>query len=331
MLRRLSLQRSQRHSNISSHYLLQRTGSTNPLSAAYITVSCGRANGVQLNNSLYEASGLHSNHTTLRYLSNSTSEDDKKKTELPLLAGIPKLGVVSRPKMSISKISASIVRGVKSGAASVVHMIKNPAATWKAIKDEAHHYWIGSKLFVAEIRTASEIIGRLRLGHDMTRREREHLKRTASDVFRLVPFSIFVIVPFMELLLPFALKLFPNMLPSTFQVCISAAATVLLLASLIALTKQDELKKEEDMKKELQMRLAVAGFLHETLESMAQRRSKQEQEKSGEVKTGAKVVGFLEKLRVGETLANKEVVEIASLFKDELMLPNMARPQLISL
>ena len=38
------------------------------------------------------------------------------------------------------------------------------------------------------------------------------------DIFRLVPFAIFVIVPFMEFLLPFALRLFPNMLPSTFKV-----------------------------------------------------------------------------------------------------------------
>ena len=36
-------------------------------------------------------------------------------------------------------------------------------------------------------------------------------------MFRLVPFIIFVVVPFMEFLLPVALKLFPNMLPSTFQ------------------------------------------------------------------------------------------------------------------
>ena len=38
------------------------------------------------------------------------------------------------------------------------------------------------------------------------------------DIFRLVPFAIFIIVPFMEFLLPIALKFFPNMLPSTFQV-----------------------------------------------------------------------------------------------------------------
>lgn len=34
---------------------------------------------------------------------------------------------------------------------------------------------------------------------------------------RLVPFSVFVLVPFAELLLPVALKLFPNMLPSTYE------------------------------------------------------------------------------------------------------------------
>ena len=38
------------------------------------------------------------------------------------------------------------------------------------------------------------------------------------DLFRLIPFSFFIIVPAMELLLPLALKLFPNMIPSQFQV-----------------------------------------------------------------------------------------------------------------
>lgn len=61
------------------------------------------------------------------------------------------------------------------------------------------------------------IIGRVLKGHPMTRRERLQLERTSTDAARLVPFSIFVLVPFMELLLPIALKIFPNMLPSTFQ------------------------------------------------------------------------------------------------------------------
>lgn len=43
------------------------------------------------------------------------------------------------------------------------------------------------------------------------------LRRTVQDLGRLVPFSVFVLVPFAELLLPVALKLFPNMLPSTYE------------------------------------------------------------------------------------------------------------------
>ena len=53
----------------------------------------------------------------------------------------------------------------------------------------------------------------------------DKLKRTTQDLLRLVPFAVFVIVPFMELLLPVALKLFPNMLPSTFEDKYSAAST----------------------------------------------------------------------------------------------------------
>ena len=59
-------------------------------------------------------------------------------------------------------------------------------------------------------------------------------------MFRLVPFAIFLLVPFMELLLPVALKLFPNMLPSTFE---------------------DKLKKEEELKKRVGVKLEVARFL----------------------------------------------------------------------
>ncbi|GMH23240.1 hypothetical protein Nepgr_025083 [Nepenthes gracilis] len=54
-------------------------------------------------------------------------------------------------------------------------------------------------------------------GKSLSRRERQQLTRTTAHIFRLVPFRVFIIVPFMEFLLPVFLKLFPNMLPSTFQ------------------------------------------------------------------------------------------------------------------
>jgi LETM1 and EF-hand domain-containing protein 1 len=45
----------------------------------------------------------------------------------------------------------------------------------------------------------------------------EQLERTVKDLGRLVPFSVFIIVPAGELFLPIALKLFPNLLPSTYE------------------------------------------------------------------------------------------------------------------
>lgn len=112
----------------------------------------------------------------------------------------------------------------------------------EAAKKEAHHYYMGTKLLIADLRTARQMLGRTLQGSSLTRRERKQLLRTVTDVFRLVPMSIFVLIPFMEFALPFALKLFPNMLPSTFQ---------------------DSLKAEENMKRELKSRLAMAEFFQE--------------------------------------------------------------------
>ena len=67
-------------------------------------------------------------------------------------------------------------------------------------------------------------------------------------LFRLVPFALFVVIPFMEVLLPVALKVFPSMLPSTFE---------------------QSMAKEEAMKRELKMRIAMAGFMKDMLREMA--------------------------------------------------------------
>eukprot|EP01032_Pedospumella_encystans_P021364 gene21364-24237_t len=179
------------------------------------------------------------------------------------------------------------------------------------IKEVADHYWLGSKLLWSDIKVAKDILSRVFEGHSMTRRERIQLIRTSTDIFRLVPFSVFVIVPFMELLLPFALKLFPNMLPSTFQ---------------------DSLKAEESMKKELQMRLAVAKFMQESLEQMAEKKKSSKSTGSDQDASGAQeVIDFVEKARQGEPIPKESVMRIAKLFQDELTLANVGRPQLVSM
>ncbi|KAF9246111.1 LETM1-like protein-domain-containing protein [Melanogaster broomeanus] len=175
---------------------------------------------------------------------------------------------------------------------------------WKKVKHEAQHYWHGSKLLVSEVRISSRLQWKILHGDSLTRRERRQLKRTTQDLLRLVPFAVFIIVPFMELLLPVALKLFPNMLPSTFE---------------------DKFAAEEKQRKLLRVRLEMAKFLQETLRE------------SG-LKANAHIVGtdafkeFFRKVRsTGESPSTTDVINVAKLFDDDLTLDNLSRPQLVSM
>ncbi|KAI3610662.1 mrs7 family protein [Moniliophthora roreri] len=175
---------------------------------------------------------------------------------------------------------------------------------WKKVKHEAAHYWHGSKLLVSEVRISARLQWKILHGEQLTRRERRQLKRTTQDLLRLVPFAVFVIVPFMELLLPVALKLFPNMLPSTFE---------------------DKYAAEEKERKLLRSRLEMAKFLQETL-------------RESPLKANAHIVGsdafkeFFRKLRsTGESPSSTDIINVARLFDDDLTLDNLSRPQLVSM
>jgi len=182
------------------------------------------------------------------------------------------------------------------------------AGAWAATKEVAHHYWVGSKLLWADIRVATRLALKVAKGRDLTRRERRQLTRTTADVFRLVPFAIFVIVPFMELLLPLALRIFPDMLPSTFQ---------------------DQLKKEEEQKKRLAARLGIAHFLQDTIAEMAKdirdTGSRDASANAGEL------VDFMHRVRSGKTVSNKELLKFSPLFNDQITLDNLERIHLVNM
>lgn len=94
----------------------------------------------------------------------------------------------------------------------------NKLVHWKKeIQATLHHYWVGFKLLGVDVKISSKLLLKLARGKTLSRREKQQLTRTTADIFRLVPLSVFIVVPFMEFLLPVFLKLFPNMLPSTFQ------------------------------------------------------------------------------------------------------------------
>ncbi|KAK4421972.1 Mitochondrial proton/calcium exchanger protein [Sesamum alatum] len=170
------------------------------------------------------------------------------------------------------------------------------------------HYWLGSKLLWADVRISSRLLLKLAGGRSLSRRERQQLTRTTADVFRLVPFAVFVIVPFMEFLLPVFLKLFPNMLPSTFQ---------------------DKMKEEEALKRRLIAKIEYAKFLQDTVKEMAK---EVQNSRSGETKKTAEDLDeFLNRVRTGARVSNEEILGFAKLFNDELTLDNISRPRLVNM
>ncbi|KAJ8281436.1 hypothetical protein GJAV_G00067670 [Gymnothorax javanicus] len=173
------------------------------------------------------------------------------------------------------------------------------------VVDEIKHYYHGFRLLWIDTTIAGRMLWMVLNGHTLSRRERRQFLRTCADVFRLLPFLVFVIVPFMEFLLPVALKLFPNMLPSTFET---------------------QSKKEERLKKELRVKLEMAKFLQDTVEEIALRNKAAKGNVTEEFST------FFQKIRdSGERPSNEEIIRFSKLFEDELTLDNLTRPQLVAL
>ncbi|KAG9446931.1 hypothetical protein H6P81_013059 [Aristolochia fimbriata] len=170
------------------------------------------------------------------------------------------------------------------------------------------HYWLGLKLLWANIRMSSRLLLKLARGKSLSRRERQQLTLTTADIFRLFPLAVIIIVPFMDFLLPVLLKVFPNMLPSTFQ---------------------DKMKEEEALKKRLNARLEYAKFLQETAKEMAK---EVQSVCGGETKKSAEELEeFLNRVRTGAHVSNEEILGFAKLFNDELTLDNLSRPRLVSM
>ncbi|KAI9218543.1 LETM1-like protein-domain-containing protein [Blastocladiella britannica] len=177
--------------------------------------------------------------------------------------------------------------------------------TWPHVKEELVHYREGSKLLWFEARVSMRYLRKVMVGEKLTRRELRQLKRTVADLVRLVPFVALVLIPFAELALPVLLKLFPNMLPSTFE---------------------KSFDQEEKRKKMLKMRLELAKFLQETVDEMAVGTS-------GGTATAAKdFTEFFRKIRTtGEPAETSELIRVAQRFENEVTLENLSRPQLVSM
>ncbi|KAJ6024298.1 LETM1 domain-containing protein mdm28 [Penicillium herquei] len=172
------------------------------------------------------------------------------------------------------------------------------------IKKEVQHYWDGTKLLATEVKISTRLAVKMAAGYELSRREHRQLQRTTKDLGRLVPFSVFLIVPFAELLLPVALKIFPNLLPSTYEGQKARETKALNLSS---------------------TRKEVSSFLRNTLRE------------TGLPLTAATVkndefTDFFRKIRTtGESPSTEDVIKVCKIFKDDLTLDNLSRPQLVAI
>uniref|UniRef100_A0A7E4UYF8 Letm1 RBD domain-containing protein n=1 Tax=Panagrellus redivivus TaxID=6233 RepID=A0A7E4UYF8_PANRE len=178
------------------------------------------------------------------------------------------------------------------------------------VVNELKHYYHGFRLLALDIKVSSKYAVMIFRGKQLTRLERQQLVRTLADVFRLVPFSVFIIVPFMEFALPIFIKLFPNMLPSTFQ---------------------EKSKEEEKNLKQQRMRSETAKFIQDTMEEVSEK-GKLSKGGDKDAANAYEFSQFMKKVRnEGSYVSNQELLKFTKLFEDELTLDNLALTQLRAL
>jgi LETM1 and EF-hand domain-containing protein 1, mitochondrial len=111
-------------------------------------------------------------------------------------------------------------------------------------------------------------------------------------------------VPFAELLLPVVLRLFPNMLPSTYE----GQKSREMKAATLRVTRKE-----------------VSAFLQQTLKESGLTVSVASAKKE-------EFAEFFRKVRAtGESPSDEGVINVCKIFKDDLTLDNLSRPQLVAM
>ena len=221
------------------------------------------------------------------YRSYSTNKEDKNNAKLE----VPSKQVEPTTVAKVDKTSKN--QGSKA------------QKLWVAVKEGVAHFWDGTKLLALEIKISTHLLVKYSTGHELTRREMLQLKRTTTDVVRLVPFSAFVIIPFAELLLPVALKIFPNLLPSTYE------------------TSKDKEKKLMGLKK---TRTLVSDIITnaKTMNHF----------KPDDISNEQKVLFnkfYMHVRKTGKPESIGQLIKVAQLYRDDVVLDNLTRSHLVAI
>ncbi|XP_041979843.1 mitochondrial proton/calcium exchanger protein [Aricia agestis] len=211
------------------------------------------------------------------------------------------------PLKPSSKVEAT-VENIKKGIEDQEKLPKKVEVK-KSIKerimDEVRHYYHGFRLLGIEIRISTSLALRILKGESLTRREHRLLVTTIGDLFRMIPFIVILLIPFLEFTLPVLIKLFPNMLPSTFE---------------------SSSQKEAKLKQHLKVKLEMVKFFQETLDQMAPQAKNRHSELAKEFSA------FFTKIRATDDVAtSEEIMKFSKLFEDEITLDSLQRPHLVAL
>jgi len=276
-------------------------GSSNPL-----TINVSFATGPDINTGISYRM-MHTSSVAYKK-SSSKIEDTVTRLKEKQQEALTEFSKVEDLEKKIASVIEAEDLAVKVNVEKAKKATPDKRTVWEKVVAEAKHYYSGFKLLFLDVKVSSKIIWRIVQGHTLSRRENRQLVRTVSDLFRLVPFSVFIIIPFMELLLPVALKLFPGMLPSTFA-------------------SQNE--KENKMRRALKAKLEYARFLQKTLDEMGP------MDKGHRSQSASDFVHFYNSVKktgaVENEVTNKDIMKFSKLFEDEITLDNMTRGQLVAI
>lgn len=213
---------------------------------------------------------------------------------------------LEKPSSKVEEtVNAVKEKAQKETEGKEVVTVKPKKTIKQKVIDEVMHYYHGFKLLGLNTKISFKLALKKMKGQELSRREHNLFVETVADLFRLLPFSVFIIVPFLEFTLPLFIKIFPGMLPTTFQ------------------TKDD---KEAKLKQSLKVKLEMAKFLQETLDNMSV------SGKGHTCESAKEFADFFAKVRQeGVVIPADEILKFSKLFKDEITLDSLPQPQLVAL
>ncbi|KAI4840124.1 LETM1-like protein [Plasmodium brasilianum] len=233
-----------------------------------------------------------------------------KKKKLKTNDSENKINKICKKSASGLKYAFSII---KTTCAQIKIIILQPSMLrvyYGDLKKNVKHtiVWVktGILLFLTNMKISKNLIIKRLKGYRLSYSEYKLLIRTMNDMFKLIPFSFFIIIPFAEFLLPLFLKIYPDLLPSTFK------------------NNDDNFNK---IKKNLYAKQQLAKFLQQLIEEKEKQLNENigiDSDKKKKIlnKFHQQLINKDEK-DVNPFLSVADTLKIAKIFKDDFVLDQM--------